>query len=79
MSTILLYFFLCVAASEAKNRQTHRRSKFLFGLSKIKLVIKAYESPTELKDTNTKLKIFSLTDVDVVFIIILIYLITTRK
>jgi len=71
----LVNLLLCHAAIEATNKQIITIRNSFCGLPSIKWFTKAYPKPAELKKINTKLNIFSLTEVDVVFIIVLIDLI----
>jgi hypothetical protein len=75
----LLYFFRCQEAIEITNKQIITTSVSVLGLSKIKWFAKVYPNPREVQNINTKLEVLSLFEVDSVFIIILVYLITARK
>jgi hypothetical protein len=72
-------FFRCQEAIEITNKQIITTSVSVLGLSNIKWFTKVYPNPREVQNTYTKLEVLSLFEVDSVFIIILVYLITTRK
>ncbi|TDO95460.1 hypothetical protein EV145_11480 [Flavobacterium sp. 245] len=72
-------FFRCQEAIEITNKQIITMSVSVLGLSKIKWFAKVYPNPREVQNINTKLEVLSFFEVDCVFIIILVYLITARK
>jgi len=71
-----MIFFRCHEAIETTNKQIITMSVSVLGLLKIKWFTKVYPNPKEVQNINT---ILSLFEVDAVFIIILVYLITSRK
>jgi hypothetical protein len=75
----LIFFFRFHEAIESINKQIITTSVSVLGLSNIKWFTKVYPNPREVKNINIKFEVLSLFEVDSVFIIILVYLITARK
>lgn len=65
-----MIFFRCQEAIEITNKQIITTSVSVLSLSNIKWFTKVYPNPREVKNTNIKLEVLSLFEVDFVFIIV---------